>query len=65
MKVINDHRSEFPIGIGIKKPVKIQGFNGIRTRDHTGSNSVGSPHFFFQASLFQLLKGATSRKTIS
>ena len=34
MKAINDHRSEFPMkAIGIKKPEKIQGFNGIRTRD--------------------------------
>ena len=34
MKVINDHRSEFPVqAIGIKKPEKIKGFNGIRTRD--------------------------------
>ena len=33
LKVINNRRSEFPIyAIGIKKPEKIQGFNGIRTR---------------------------------
>ena len=34
MKVICDLRSEFPIkAIGMKKPEKNQGFNGIRTRD--------------------------------
>ena len=34
MKVMCDLRSEFPIkAIGIKKPEKNQGFNGIRTRD--------------------------------
>ena len=40
MKVICDLRSEFPIkAIGMKKPEKNQGFNGIRTRDlrHTGA----------------------------
>ena len=34
MKVICDLRSEFPIqAIGMKKPEKNQGINGIRTRD--------------------------------
>ena len=34
MKVISDRRSEFSIkAIGMKKPEKNQGFNGIRTRD--------------------------------
>ena len=41
MKVINDHRSEFPIqATGIKRPEKIQGFNGIRTSDLHDSGAV-------------------------
>ena len=55
MKVICDLRSEFPIkAIGMKKPEKNQGFNGIRTRDLrdtgiaevTGSNIVEALIFF-------------------
>ena len=56
IKVINDHRSEFPIGIEIKKPEKIQGFNGIRTRDHTGSNPVLSPDCCFRLLYSSCLK---------
>jgi len=46
MKVKNDHRSKFSNLSNSKEEAwKNQGFNGIRTRDLTGSNPVEAPIF--------------------